>query len=67
MTSSVHIDKARAHKARHFVFRNGVWLGYASKWKSRFVEHPCIAAVYASGPSLGAIQIHMRRLQESAR
>lgn len=50
-SNTARIDKRNAHKARHFVRRDGLWLGFASKHKARYG-----GAVYAQGMSLSAIR-----------
>lgn len=51
-------------KARHFVFRGGMWYGYSSKWKA---EHG--GAVYAWGSNLRAVAatIRLQRQMEGPR
>lgn len=71
MPPDVFVHRDTLHKCRHFVFHNGQWVAYASKWKSQFrgpkYRPQYLAAVYAGGPSISAIQQGMAVLKERER
>lgn len=55
---TARVDRAGAHKARHFVRIDGVWYGFRNKYKADWTrsnpKNP--AAVYARGMSMTAIR-----------
>lgn len=71
MPEGVFVNSGSLHKCKHFVYHDGRWVAYASKWKSQFrgpkYRPHYIAAVYAGGPSIRAIQEGMAVLKERAR
>jgi len=71
MPEGVFVQRDTLHKCRHFVFVDGQWRAYASKWKSQFrgpkYRPQYLAAVYAGGPTITAIQQGMAVLRERER
>lgn len=71
MPEGVFVNRDALHKCRHFVFQDGQWRAYASKWKSQFrgpkYRPHYHAAVYAGGPTITAIQQGMAVLRERER
>lgn len=63
MPEGVFVQRDTLHKCRHFVLKNGVWLAYANQYKSR----SNMAAAYAGGPTISAIQQGMAVLRERKR
>lgn len=71
MPEDVFVHADALHKCRHFVFQDGKWYAYASKWKSKWrgpkIAPQYRAAVYAGGPTISAIQQGMAVLAERKR
>lgn len=71
MPEGVFVNRDKLHKCKHFVLHEGRWVAYASKWKSQFrgpkYRPQYIAATYAGGPSISAIQQGMAVLRERER
>ncbi len=62
MPEGVFVNRDKLHKCRHFVYRDGLWLAYASPWKAKYR-----GAAYAGGPTITAVQQGIAVLQERKR
>jgi hypothetical protein len=71
MPDGVFVHADALHKCNHFVYRDGKWYAYASKYKSQWcgpkIAPQWKAAVYAGGPTISAIQQGMAVLRERER
>lgn len=71
MPEGVFVHADSLHRCRHFVYQDGRWRAYASKWKAQFrgpkFRPQYHAAVYAGGPTITAIQQGMAVLKERKR
>lgn len=67
MPDGVFVRSDCLHKCRHFVYRDGRWLAYASKWKAQFRGPACRAAVYAGGPTITDVQKGIAVIRERKR
>lgn len=71
MPDGVFVQRDKLHKCNHFVYYDGAWHAYASKWKAQFrgpkYRPQYLAATYAGGPTITAIQQGLAVLRERER